>query len=77
MSFETLKERQSAMWGSGPFERIAETLADVHATTVESVAPESGEHVLDVAPTQRATARAEHEQAMERLKDGLSDPYLL
>ena len=30
MSVEELKQRQGAMWGSGPFERIATTVSDVH-----------------------------------------------
>ena len=30
MPFEELKNRHAAMWGSAPFERIAETLADMH-----------------------------------------------
>ena len=28
--FEELKQRQSAMWGSGPFELIEETIAELH-----------------------------------------------
>ena len=30
MAFEELKQRQSEMWGSAPFERIAELAADIH-----------------------------------------------
>ena len=30
MPFEELKARQSVMWGSGPFERVADTIRDVH-----------------------------------------------
>jgi hypothetical protein len=28
MGFEELKQRQAAMWGSAPLERVAETLAE-------------------------------------------------
>lgn len=49
MAFEELKERQSAMWGSGPYQRITETIADVHERVVESLRPQPGERWLDLA----------------------------
>ena len=48
MGFEELKQRQAAMWGSAPFERVAETLAEMHATIVDSVDAQPGERWLDV-----------------------------
>lgn len=48
MAFEQLKERHAAMWGSAPFERIAETLADMHETIVAAVAGAPGRKWLDV-----------------------------
>jgi hypothetical protein len=30
MAFEELKERQSVVWGTGPYQRISETIADIH-----------------------------------------------
>ena len=30
MAFDELKERQSRMWGMGPYQRITETLSDIH-----------------------------------------------
>ena len=42
MAFEELKQRQSAMWGNGPYQRITETIADIHEAVVESLAPEAG-----------------------------------
>jgi SAM-dependent methyltransferase len=48
MAFEALKERQSAMWGSAPFERIAESIAAMHETLVERLDPTAGERWLDV-----------------------------
>ena len=35
MAYEELKQRQSAMWGSAPYERVAETSADIHDLVVE------------------------------------------
>jgi SAM-dependent methyltransferase len=49
MAHEELKQKQSAMWGSAPFERIAEELADIHDALVDAVDPQPGEAVLDVA----------------------------
>lgn len=48
MAFEELKERQSAMWGSGPFERVEPLIADMHHTLVERLGVREGEEWLDV-----------------------------
>jgi SAM-dependent methyltransferase len=48
MAFEELKQRQSVVWGSAPFERVAEDIADVHDRLVAELAPEPGETWLDV-----------------------------
>ena len=48
MQFEELKQRHAAMWGSAPFERVAETLAEMHARIVETVEGRPGERWLDV-----------------------------
>jgi ubiquinone/menaquinone biosynthesis C-methylase UbiE len=47
--FEELKQRQSVMWGSGPYERISDTIRDVHARVVERLGPRAGERWLDLA----------------------------
>ncbi len=49
MGFEELKARQSAIWGSAPWERVAETLADLHDDLVARVRPQGGEQWLDLA----------------------------
>lgn len=49
MAFEQLKERQSVVWGSAPFENVADDIADVHDRLVEELAPQAGEEWLDVA----------------------------
>ena len=49
MAFEQLKERHSFVWGSAPFEHVAETIADVHAAIVEAAGPAEGKQWLDVA----------------------------
>ena len=49
MAYEELKERQSVMWGNGPFERIADTITEVHEAVVERLSPGPGDRWLDLA----------------------------
>jgi SAM-dependent methyltransferase len=49
MTFEELKQRQSAVWGAAPFEHVADRIADVHDELVARLAPQPGERWLDVA----------------------------
>jgi SAM-dependent methyltransferase len=49
MAYEELKARQSAMWGTGPYQRITETLADIHDLVVERLQPARGLRWLDLA----------------------------
>jgi 2-polyprenyl-3-methyl-5-hydroxy-6-metoxy-1,4-benzoquinol methylase len=49
MAYEELKQRQSVMWGNGPYQRVTETLTDIHDNVVERLAPESGDRWLDLA----------------------------
>jgi len=49
MAFEELKERQSVVWGSGPYERISEHLRIAHDHLLREVEPREGERWLDVA----------------------------
>jgi ubiquinone/menaquinone biosynthesis C-methylase UbiE len=49
MAYEELKQRQSVMWGKGPYQRITETLVDIHEIVIERLAPESGDRWLDLA----------------------------
>jgi SAM-dependent methyltransferase len=48
MAFEQLKERQSVVWGSAPFENVAADIADIHDQLVAELAPREGEEWLDV-----------------------------
>lgn len=48
MAFEELKERQGQMWGSGPFELIEETIAEMHEDLVARLAAAEGEDWLDI-----------------------------
>lgn len=62
VAFEELKQKQSAMWDSGPFERVAEHIADIHDDLVERLEPLAGAEFLDVAcgtggVSERAAAR--------------------
>ena len=49
MAYEELKQRQSVMWGNGPYQRITETLTDIHDAVVERLAPGAGDRWLDLA----------------------------
>lgn len=48
MAFEELKQRQAVVWGSGPFEQIETTIADMHRALVERLSPRPGERLLDL-----------------------------
>ena len=49
MAYEELKQRQSRMWGNGPYQRITETITDIHEVVVERLAPQAGDRWLDLA----------------------------
>jgi len=62
VAYDELKERQSAMWGSAPYQRVAATSADIHDLVVERLHPRPGERWLDLASgtgavAERAAAR--------------------
>ena len=48
MAFEELKQRHAAMWGAGPFERIAHTLGDMHDLMIDSVEAQPDDLWLDI-----------------------------
>jgi SAM-dependent methyltransferase len=49
MAYEELKQRQSVMWGNGPYQRITDTLTDIHDVVIERLAPGAGDRWLDLA----------------------------
>jgi ubiquinone/menaquinone biosynthesis C-methylase UbiE len=49
MAYEDLKQRQSVMWGNGPYQRITETITDIHDVVLERLAPQPGDRWLDLA----------------------------
>jgi SAM-dependent methyltransferase len=49
VAYEELKQRQSVMWGTGPYQRITETIADIHDLVVERLPPQPGDRWLDLA----------------------------
>jgi SAM-dependent methyltransferase len=49
MPFEELKQRQSVMWGNGPYDRVTQTIADIHELVIEQLAPAEGDAFLDLA----------------------------
>jgi SAM-dependent methyltransferase len=56
MAFAELKARQSVMWGNGPYERVTNTIRDIHDLVIERVDPKPGERVLDAATGTGAVA---------------------
>jgi SAM-dependent methyltransferase len=46
--FTELKQRHAAMWSNGPFEDVADTIADMHASLVHALGPKPGERWLDL-----------------------------
>ena len=56
MAFAELKARQSVMWGNGPYERITNTVRDIHELVIERVDPKPGEQLLDAATGTGAVA---------------------
>jgi SAM-dependent methyltransferase len=49
MAFEELKQKQSGVWGSGPYERISEHLKIAHDHLLREIEPREGEEWLDAA----------------------------
>ena len=49
MAFEELKERQSRMWGNGPYQNVTDTIVDIHETVIERLQAQPGERWLDLA----------------------------
>lgn len=49
MAFEELKQRQSKVWGTGPYERLPEHYTPLLDHLARAAAPRPGEKVLDVA----------------------------
>jgi 2-polyprenyl-3-methyl-5-hydroxy-6-metoxy-1,4-benzoquinol methylase len=49
MAQDELKARQAAMWGSAPFENIAQTLQSMHRTIVAALGGGAGKRWLDIA----------------------------
>jgi ubiquinone/menaquinone biosynthesis C-methylase UbiE len=48
MAFEELKEQHAAMWGAGPFERIAAALHQMHETMIDAVDAGADDLWLDI-----------------------------
>jgi SAM-dependent methyltransferase len=49
MAFEELKARQSVIWGNGPYQRITETITDIHELVIDRLDPSPGVRFLDLA----------------------------
>lgn len=49
MAYEELKARQSVIWGNGPYQRVTETIHDLHELVIERLEPRPGVRWLDLA----------------------------
>jgi len=49
MAYEELKQKQSVMWGNGPYQRITETIVDIHTRVIDRLAPGPDDRWLDLA----------------------------
>jgi SAM-dependent methyltransferase len=49
MAYEELKQRQSVMWGTGPYQRVTETITDIHERVAGRLEPRPGVRWLDLA----------------------------
>jgi SAM-dependent methyltransferase len=49
MPYEELKQRQSVMWGNGPYQRVTDTITDIHERVIDSLDPQPGLRWLDLA----------------------------
>ena len=56
MAFDEMKQRASVMWGSAPFEKVADQIANIHDHLVRALNPQPGERWLDVATGTGAVA---------------------
>jgi len=59
MAFDELKERQSVVWGSGPYGRISAHVATAHDHLLRAVEPRPGQRWLDVAASTGEIARSD------------------
>ncbi len=48
MAFEDLKKTQGEVWGSGPFEEVEASIADMHERIFDAIGPHAGRAWLDV-----------------------------
>src|SRR5215211_6082385 len=49
MAFEELKQKQSVIWGTGPYQNITETITDIHELVIERLDSKPGVRWLDLA----------------------------
>jgi SAM-dependent methyltransferase len=49
VAYEELKQRQSVVWGTGPYQRITETLEDIHELVIDRLTPRADRSWLDLA----------------------------
>ena len=74
MAFAELKQRQSVMWGNGPYERVTNTLTDIHELVVERVDPKPGEQRARRGDRDRSARDPRREARRRRRRAWISRP---
>ena len=54
MAFQELKQRQSVMWGNGPYQRITDTITDIHELVEVALEQEREGSIDPLSPAQLA-----------------------
>jgi SAM-dependent methyltransferase len=49
MAFEELKQKQSVVWGTGPYQNVTDTIHDLHDIVIDRLDPKPGVKWLDLA----------------------------
>ena len=65
MPFEELKQKQSVIWGTGPYQNITETIADIHTLVIDRLEPQPGLKWLDLACGTGAVAELAAQQGAD------------
>jgi len=65
VAVEELKQKQSVMWGTGPYHNITETITDIHDRVIERLDPGPGLRWLDLATGTGAVAELAAERGAE------------
>ena len=69
MAFEELKQKQSVVWGTGPYQNVTDTLTDIHELVIDRLDPQSGVNMIpqvDDTTSKLASSRSSASQSPTR-----------